>query len=108
MEEVDQDTVSRARVVVVDSVEACKVEAGEFVREVKEGRRTVEDGWVEIGSLVDDDGGVIEQVRERIRINQEQDVTIFKSVGISVQDCAIAGWVVGKAEESGVGVVVEY
>ncbi|RUS33797.1 hypothetical protein BC938DRAFT_483837 [Jimgerdemannia flammicorona] len=107
MEEVDQVTVGKARMVVVDSVEACKLEAGEFIREVNEGRRTYDDGWIEIGRLVDAEGKIVEGVVRGVR-KEEEDVTIFKSVGISVQDCAIATWVLGRAEELSIGNLVEY
>jgi ornithine cyclodeaminase/alanine dehydrogenase-like protein (mu-crystallin family) len=37
----------------------------------------------------------------------DQQITLFKSVGLAVQDAAAAGWVLKQAERSGVGVLIE-
>ncbi|KAI9474042.1 MAG: hypothetical protein EXX96DRAFT_509073 [Benjaminiella poitrasii] len=86
MHEVDSDTVKRAELIVVDSVEACSHEAGELVASSK-----VED-WIELGNYMLD--------------NKEEDrkkITLFKSVGISVQDSAIAKLVVESAKKENLG-----
>ena len=59
---------------------------------------------IELGELVDD------QLKPRAAAINEAckgDVTIWKSVGLAPQDSMIATLVVGKAEEMGVGTVVE-
>jgi ornithine cyclodeaminase/alanine dehydrogenase-like protein (mu-crystallin family) len=59
---------------------------------------------IELGELVDDQlkprGAVIEEALKG-------DVTIWKSVGLAPQDSMIATLVVEKAEELGVGTVIE-
>jgi ornithine cyclodeaminase len=101
MEEIDQTTVGLPRKIVVDSRDACKIEAGEHVRAVNEGRRNPDTDWVEVGALVKH-SELIKQVREN-----EQDVTIFKSVGVSAQDVAIAEMIVKRAEKDNIGQMVE-
>lgn len=59
---------------------------------------------VELGELVDD------QLKPRTAVIEEAlkgDVTIWKSVGLAPQDSMIATLVVEKAEELGVGTIVE-
>ncbi|CAO3661276.1 unnamed protein product [Umbelopsis ramanniana] len=101
MEEIDQTTVGLPRKIVVDSREACKIEAGEHVRAVNEGRRNPDTDWVEVGALVKH-SDLIKQVREN-----DQDITIFKSVGVSAQDVAIAEMIVKRAEKDNIGQMVE-
>lgn len=88
--------MQRAGVVLVDSREACKAEAGEL-----QGR---DDGdMVEIGEVVDsatrEDG-----VR---RVVGSGDLTLFKSVGLGVQDVAISAVVLAEAERLGLGTIVK-
>jgi ornithine cyclodeaminase len=101
MEEIDQTTVALPRKIVVDSRDACKIEAGEHVRAVNEGRRNPDTDWIEISALVKHPE-VIKQVRDN-----EDDVTIFKSVGVSAQDVAIAEMIVKRAETANIGQMVE-
>lgn len=101
MEEIDQTTVALPRKIVVDSRDACKLEAGEHVRAVNDGLRNPETDWVEIGALVKQQN-LITEVRQ-----SEDDVTIFKSVGVSAQDVAIAEMIVKRAEKENIGQIVE-
>ncbi|KAI9322885.1 hypothetical protein BX666DRAFT_2023313 [Dichotomocladium elegans] len=93
MHEIDGDCVKRADVIVVDSIEACEAEAGELVlsSQPKE--------WTELGQVV---------LEKRDTSSEQKKRTLFKSVGISVQDSAIAGLMVKRAKESGTGSVVPY
>lgn len=97
MVEVESELVRRAGVVVVDSKAACKAEAGEVIA-----AGLAEEEMVEIGGLVAGEGGRVEEARRR------GDVTVFKSVGVGVQDVAIAALVVSRAEEMALGTRVEY
>ncbi|KAG2232598.1 hypothetical protein INT48_009807 [Thamnidium elegans] len=93
MHEVDTETVKRAEVIVVDSVEACAHEAGELVKSSKS------QDWLEMGNIFLN------------KLDTKQDVskiTLFKSVGISVQDSAIAGLMVTRAKEEGLGNIVPF
>lgn len=85
MHEVDADTIKRAELIAVDSVEACGHEAGELVKSSKP------QDWIEMGN---------------INTNAEKDsnkITLFKSVGISVQDSAISGLMVERAKQEKLG-----
>jgi ornithine cyclodeaminase len=87
MHEVDTKTIQRADTIVVDSVEACGHEAGELVLSSKP------EQWVEMGSVVNTTPAF-----------DPHRITLFKSVGISVQDSAIAGLMIQKAEQEQLGV----
>lgn len=105
MREVDDDLIKRARLVLVDSKEACAREAGELI---SAGSVDVESGEITDGRVVEigafarsraggDGGSRMEDSDGR------GDVTIFKSVGVGAQDVAIASFVVQLAEQSRVG-----
>ncbi|EGN97636.1 hypothetical protein SERLA73DRAFT_110946 [Serpula lacrymans var. lacrymans S7.3] len=104
MREIDDALVKRAGVVVVDSREACLVEAGELI-----GAGLGEESMVEIGEIVaiNVGDGEAEKLKKCVDVRSKGDVTIFKSVGVGLQDVAIACLVVKRAEEMGVGVHVE-
>lgn len=95
--ELDTATVVRGRL-VVDRVESALHEAGDFLVPRSEGAIT--DGHI-LGELGD---VLLGRVRAR---TTPQDVTIFKSLGIAVEDLAAAHHVLGKAEARGTGVVVD-
>lgn len=106
MKEIDSELIHRAKIILVDSKEACAKEAGELieagmVREAIDGTLTITDARVlEIGQVVGkaDTLKVVEEIK--------RDVTIFKSVGVGVQDVAIAVLVVRLAEERRTGSAV--
>jgi len=119
MHEVDQDLVQRAirepgksdagpqALLLVDSRAACAAEAGELIEAGVAGSQVVEIGeavrFNEVGELT---LALANSVHERG--DQEWDVgsgpiTMFKSVGVGLQDVAIACAVLDKAEEMGVG-----
>lgn len=79
MVEIPLETVARAYV-VVDSREAVMAEAGEIVQAVAQGLLTKE-ALVELGEIV--------LGRRPARTHREQ-ITLFKSVGLAVQDAAAA------------------
>ena len=90
MQEIDAETVRRARV-VVDEREACMSEAGDLIRS-KAG--------------IDAEIGEILTGRKPGRIDSKQ-ITFFKSVGVAVQDAAAAAAVLAAAQEKGLGRRVE-
>ncbi|KAI9028216.1 hypothetical protein CLU79DRAFT_738267 [Phycomyces nitens] len=96
MHEVDADTVKRAETIVVDSISACASEAGELVKSSKP------DQWVEIGEVVSSS-----DLQEKATKARDT-ITLFKSVGISVQDSAIAGLMNKRAKEAGLGDIVDF
>lgn len=101
MIEVDSTLIHRAGKILVDSVESCLVEAGDLIS-AGVGR----DGMVELGELLQNTapGAPFTIVEEKCtEFRGKGDVTIFKSVGVGVQDVAIASLVVRIAESLGVG-----
>lgn len=93
MREVEDDLVKRAGTVLVDSREACEAEAGEL-QGLKDSQ------MVEVGDVVTDK-------TKAGKIKEAGDVTMFKSVGLGVQDVAIAQVVLDQAESMGLGTVIE-
>ncbi len=96
MREVDPALLARA-LVVVDQIEAAMAEAGEVVAAV-EGGLIARAELVELGALV---AGAVPGRRD------ERDVTLFKSVGVAVQDLAAGARAVAEAERRGIGTEVE-
>jgi len=104
MMEVSPDLIKRAGAVLVDSREACSVEAGELIQTGVKPEDTIEIGeLVCIGSV-----GELKINEERCnQVRRAGDVTIFKSVGVGVQDTSIASLVVNEAQKLGVGTRVD-
>ena len=80
MREIPNDTIADAKV-VVDSLTACKKEAGDLILASKETNWSFDDIVSEIGQIANGDTSG--------RIN-DNDITIFKSVGLGLQDLVIA------------------
>jgi ornithine cyclodeaminase len=95
MQEVDSKLLSRANKVVVDCLEACSHEAGELIR-----AGLPRESLVEIGELVNADGSAISSLVNEAKAGG---VTVFKSVGVGIQDVAIAKVVLERALEQGIG-----
>ena len=91
--EVDVTTLRRIDHFVCDSVEQCKMEAGELATAVEEGIRS----WSSMHDLADVVAG-----RETGRATP-QDNTLFKSVGLAIEDVAIAGEILTRAKAAGLG-----
>lgn len=89
--------------IVVDSRKAALTEAGELIA-----ANVSPEGVVELGELVTEKGDDIAFNQEGIdAVRSAGDITIFKSVGVGVQDVAIASIVVRRAEELGLGTSVK-
>ncbi len=101
MREVEDDLIKRAGKILVDSREACAHEAGELIS-----AGISPENMVEVGDIVEING---EGVPDRMMMMKSAgDVSIFKSVGIGLQDTAIAHLVVENAVANGVGTRVDY
>ncbi len=92
MRELDGAAVARCRV-WVDSRDATRVEAGDLLLAMKEGAIGEDHVLGEIGDLVN--GG---QGRR-----SDNEITMFKSLGLAVEDVATARHVVAEARKQGVG-----
>ena len=91
--EVDATTVHRADTIVCDSIEQCRLEAGDFVQALEDG--AVE--WEHMHDLADVVAG-----RETGRKTAES-ITLFKSVGLAIEDVALGARLVELAEKEGLG-----
>jgi len=91
--ELDNALLERATFVCCDSKEQALVEAGDLVEPVERG---VLD-WLEVHELAEVVGG---EVAGR---QSQDDVVLFKSLGIAAEDLAVAKLVVDRATERGVG-----
>jgi len=93
MRELDSKIVVRSKV-ICDLVDACKAEAGDFIIPVQAG----EWSWSKVhGSLGD---VIVGDIPGR---ENDQEITLFKSVGLAIQDISTAFHVYNKAVETGVG-----
>ncbi|MFH1469583.1 MAG: ornithine cyclodeaminase [Pseudomonadota bacterium] len=98
MRELDTLTVQRSRV-ICDLVEACKAEAGDFMIPAAAGDWSWE---ACAGSLGDVITGKIPG-----RTSAEE-ITLFKSVGLAIQDISVAHYVYGRALETGAGIDFQF
>jgi ornithine cyclodeaminase/alanine dehydrogenase-like protein (mu-crystallin family) len=91
--ELDNAVVERAAFVCCDSKEQARIEAGDLVEPVERG---VLD-WLEVHELAEVVGG---EVQGRA---QDDDIVLFKSLGIAAEDLAVGALVLERARERGVG-----
>jgi ornithine cyclodeaminase/alanine dehydrogenase-like protein (mu-crystallin family) len=96
--EVDAVTVRRCDSIVVDSKDQARLEAGDFVQALEEGSIH----WADIHEL----GQVI--VGRYTGRAHSQDVTMFKSLGLALEDVAVAVRLYAKAQAAGIGRVVDW
>jgi len=90
MQEIDETTVRRARV-VVDSRAACLEEAGDLIIS----KASID---AEIGEIIN--GAKPER-------QSAEEITFFKTVGVAVQDAVAAAAVLAEAEQKGLGTIIE-
>ena len=95
--ELDTATVQRSKF-VGDSKEACFSEAGDIMIPLKEGAVTEDHFYADLGDLVTG--------KKEGRTDAEE-ITVFKSNGLAIQDAAAAKLIYDKAVEAGIGVSVD-
>lgn len=93
MAEIPPDTIARARL-IVDQMQGCLAEAGDIIQPIQQGIITKDHIHGELGDLV---AGKISS-RET-----EEEITVFKSVGVAVQDLITADLVLKIAQEHNLG-----
>jgi len=93
--ELDTDAVRRARL-YVDRRESALAEPGDILVPLREGAITTEHIVAEIGELLLENG-------PRLGRHADDEITLFKSLGLAVEDLAAAHHVYGKAAASGAG-----
>ncbi|HEX5439635.1 MAG TPA: ornithine cyclodeaminase family protein [Ktedonobacterales bacterium] len=95
--EVDSEAVRRSDVVAVDARDQAEIEAGDLLLAERSGDFAMERA-VELSQIV---AGI---VAGRPRAEA---ITLFKSLGIGLEDVAVAGWVYAQARERGLGQEIE-
>lgn len=96
MREIPTETVLRARV-VIDHRTASLAEAGDLLIPIREGRMTEEHIWAELGEIA----AGLQPGRQ-----SPDEITLFKSVGVAVQDVAAAAAVLEAARCQNLGTEV--
>ncbi|MGH7891637.1 MAG: ornithine cyclodeaminase family protein, partial [Thermodesulfobacteriota bacterium] len=91
--ELDERAVRSSDVIVVESLEQTKIEAGEFLPLIEKGTLR----WSRIAELGDVVAG---KAKGRTK---DDDITLFKSLGIAVEDIAVAAHVYKVAKGAGMG-----
>lgn len=91
--ELDIDAIRQADIIVCDDVEQCKVEAGDLKDALESG---VTD-WALMHDLADVVTG-----HQTGRAHADQ-ITIFESVGLAIEDLAVAQWLLAEARKEDVG-----
>jgi ornithine cyclodeaminase/alanine dehydrogenase-like protein (mu-crystallin family) len=91
--EVDDETVERSAVVAVDDLDQARIEAGDLILPAAVGRFEWERA-VELGAIIAGNAPG--------RTSAEA-ITLFKSVGVALEDVAVAGAVYARAKERGLG-----
>lgn len=95
--ELDTATVKRSKF-VGDSKEACFSEAGDIMIPLKEGSVTEDHFYAELGEVITGN--------KKGRTN-EQEITVFKSNGLAIQDAAAAKLIYDRAVEAGIGITAD-
>ena len=90
--EVDGEAVERVELLVADDADAARVEAGDLLLAEGEGRLQ----WSRVHSLR-------EVVAGKLGRGQPSDITLFKSVGLALEDVATGAALLELAEARGVG-----
>jgi alanine dehydrogenase len=96
--EIDVATIRKANLVVVDSKEQARIEAGDFHQALSDGVLH----WSSVREL-----GEVIVGRHPGRQNPSE-ITLFKSLGLAIEDLATAAQVVAKAKEAKVGRWIEW
>lgn len=97
MQEVDADTVSKA-LVVVDSREAAREEAGDLMIPIEQGLFPFDHIHAELGEIV---------TGTRAGRTDDGQITYFKSVGVAVQDVIAASIALRNARDQSLGQEIE-
>jgi alanine dehydrogenase len=95
--ELDSKIVMKSKI-FVDLKEAAFAEAGDLIIPIEEGKIKRKHILGEIGEVL---------IGSKLGRTSHEDITLFKSVGVGIQDCAAASLAYAKARESGLGTEVD-
>jgi len=91
--ELDDEVIRRAALITVDSIDQAKQESGDLVEPVERGRLS----WDHVHEL----GHVVAgTIRGRTR---DDEITVFKSLGVAIEDVAVGAHVYERARDHRVG-----
>jgi len=94
--ELDSRAIGRADLLVVDDLEAARLEAGDLLLAEQEGALA----WSSVHPLAD-------LIAGPLRRSLASDVTLFKSVGLALEDVALGAVVLERAKDRGLGVTID-
>jgi alanine dehydrogenase len=97
LREIDGATLAGAKI-VVDSREAIMAECGDILLAIQEKAITADSVHAEIGEVL---------AGKKSGRSRPDEKTIYKAVGIAIQDVATAHWVYRKALERNIGTIIE-
>jgi ornithine cyclodeaminase/alanine dehydrogenase-like protein (mu-crystallin family) len=86
MQEIPVETIINSKV-IVDKIESCKVEAGDLIIPIEEGKWSFDMVHGELGQVI------LGEVSGR---DSDSEITLFKSVGNAIQDLALANIIMKK------------
>jgi len=96
--ELDTVAVRKCSSIVVDSKDQARLEAGDLIQSEDDGSFR----WADVREL----GQVV--VGRYTARRHPQDITLFKSLGIAIEDVAVAARVYARAQAEGAGRVIEF
>ncbi|SCM92575.1 Ornithine cyclodeaminase [Bacillus mycoides] len=99
MQELPSHAIANANKVVVESKEAALEETGDLQVPIKEGVFKASDIHAELGQIISG---------EKAGRENDEEITVFKSVGLAVVDIIVAKYLYEKAIEHGMGTVIEF
>jgi ornithine cyclodeaminase/alanine dehydrogenase-like protein (mu-crystallin family) len=94
--ELDSQAIGRADLLVVDDLDAARIEAGDLLLAEQEGAL----GWARVHSLA-------EVITGSVGRSQTSEITLFKSVGLALEDVALGALVLERAKERGLGETID-
>jgi alanine dehydrogenase len=97
--ELDDKTVLRCSKIVVDTHASALEEAGDLLIPIAKGLLTKEAIHADLGEIL---------TGQRSGRTDEQEITLFKSVGVALQDVGAAAWIYRRALELGLGQKVDF
>ena len=98
MQELPSHAIANANKVVVESKEAALEETGDLQVPIKEGLFEASDIHAELGQIISG---------EKAGRENDEEITIFKSVGLAVVDIIVAKYLYEKAVERGMGTMIQ-
>ncbi|MFO0807035.1 MAG: ornithine cyclodeaminase family protein [Gemmataceae bacterium] len=96
--EIDGEAIRRSDAIVVDSRDQAKLEAGDLLP-------AIEDGSLQWSNTLELSAVLVGRVQAR---QKPRDITLFKSVGLAIEDVAVAARVVALAQQRKVGREIDF